>query len=256
MSLVTRLQREVKTNPAKAAGLGVLLLVACYFWAPLLLGFMKPAENSDPAPSAAATAAPATTAPTVAPPGQGPQVAAADALVYDWRKYAQLVEEDAKMRPSAELPSERDPFASPLGAAPAESEQPVAPPVAAAEPITPAEAGLVLTTTLLGARKKIAEIDGKSYAVGDRVEVLTEALKTSFRVVEIYPRRVVLESHGKRYELKLPRPLLDTVTKAAESERASRDADSDSDSTTGAETAEQETGAEASNEEANVDAAN
>ncbi|MBI3839452.1 MAG: hypothetical protein HY288_16150, partial [Planctomycetia bacterium] len=53
MSLAKKLQREIKANPAKAGGLGVLLLVAGYFWAPLVKGFIAPAET---APAATATA--------------------------------------------------------------------------------------------------------------------------------------------------------------------------------------------------------
>lgn len=254
MSLVNRLQREVKANPAKAAGLGVLSLVACYFWAPLILGFMKPAQETaaTPPPGAAAATAPSPSAPappapaSAATPGQPPSATSSDALPYDWQKYAKLIEEDAKMRPSQDLPSERDPFVNPLAAAQAKAEREVSATAAAAKPITPAEAGLVLTTTLLGARKKIAEIDGRSYSIGDRVQAFTESSSASFRVVEIFPRRVVLEGHDQRYELTIPRPLVDAVPQATVNRRPVRVDDQDALNSVDAEPSEQKTGAPSS----------
>ncbi len=38
--------------------------------------------------------------------------------------------------------------------------------------------------------------------------------RQTFRVVEIYPRRVVLESRGEQYELTIPRPLVDAVAES------------------------------------------
>ena len=35
-----RLRREVIANPKKAAILGIMLLVAIYFWTPLVMGWM------------------------------------------------------------------------------------------------------------------------------------------------------------------------------------------------------------------------
>ena len=252
MSVVTRLQREIKANPAKAAGLGVLLLVACYFWAPLILGFMKPAQETAAAPphGAAAATAPTPSAPpapaSAATPGQSPSATPSDALPYDWQKYAKLIEDDAKMRPSQDLSSERDPFVNPLAAAQAKAEREVSATAASTKPITPAEAGLVLTTTLLGARKKIAEIDGRSYSIGDRVQAFTASSSASFRVVEIFPRRVVLEGHGQRYELTIPRPLVDAVPQAAVSRRAARVDDRDALNSVETEPSEQKTGAPSS----------
>jgi hypothetical protein len=79
------------------------------------------------------------------------------------------------------------------------------------QPITPAEAGLALGSTLVSAHRKIAEINGKSYGLNERVQIVKDALDVSFRIVEIQPRRVVLERNGQLYELKIPRPLLDGI---------------------------------------------
>jgi hypothetical protein len=232
MSLLLKIKREIKAKPLKAAGLGVLLLVAAYFWAPLLRGMIAPREAapatpaSNPGPVAAAATGPGVPA-APAPAAQAAAPTSIDSVIYDWRKYANLIDEDAAMRAGAALPGSRDPFVSPQPPAP---EKPAEEPKVAAGPITPAEAGLLLTTTLLGARKKIAEISGKSYTIGDRVKVLTDEFNASFRVVEIYPRRVILESHGKRYELRIPRPLLDAVVDARDgNSEAADDEGSDSD---------------------------
>jgi hypothetical protein len=211
MSVAKRLQREVKANPAKAAGLGALLLVACWFWAPLVMGIFK-SEEASVAPQAPVPLAPgansSTAAPTLMPAGQA---VANDAPPYDWRKYSKAIDEDAKMSPGRELSAESDPFNEPPAAEPPEAKPPVEVAPVVVQPITPADVGLELTTTLLGARRKIAEIGGKSYTVGDVVETGQEGASATFRVVEIHPRRVVLESEGKKYELRIPRPLVDSV---------------------------------------------
>jgi hypothetical protein len=219
MSFVIRVQREIKAKPLKAAGLGVLLVVAAYFWAPLVRGYLGGGQTAAGPPAASpaptASAASQSTVSTSTSPGQAAAAGGTTSAAYDWRKYSKLIDEDAKMREGAALSGPRDPFVSPQPPAPSE------PPKSAqseAQPITPADAGLLLTTTLLGARKKIAEINGKSYTIGQRVKIVGDDLRASFRVVEIHPRRVILESQGRRYELKIPRPLLDAVVEAREAD--------------------------------------
>ncbi len=213
MSLATKLQREVQANPVKAGALGLLLLVAGYFWAPLLMGFFKSSETPVAA-EPAATPPLNSAAPGTASVGQTDPQAGPDTTTYDWRKHAQLADEDPLMRPDVELPGDRDPFDSPEITAPPVTPQPAETQPVIAEPLTPADLGLVLGTTLLGPHKKVAEIGGKSYTVGDLIDIGDEAGGASFEVLEIEPRRVVLGSEGMRYELTISRPLVDSAAQA------------------------------------------
>jgi hypothetical protein len=203
MSLAKKLQRETKANPGKAAALGVLLLVAGYFWAPLIKGFVFPAET---APAATATAsAPATPAPALTPTVDAPKVL--ESPVYDWQKYAQLLDDDVKMRSAVELPSPRDPFQSRQVDPHETAEVKTAAQEKAAEapPLEPRDAGLVLSSTFVGPRKQIALIGGKPYHIGDRVRVQKDGIKASFKLVDVQPRLIVLERNGKQYELTITR---------------------------------------------------
>ncbi|MGD9722401.1 MAG: hypothetical protein AB7O59_12930 [Pirellulales bacterium] len=210
MSFVARLQREIKAHPAKGAGLGVLLIVAAYFWAPLVRGLIAPEDAaSEPSPTPASTAAaPATTTSTPSAPAPA---TAAGAAAYDWRKHASALDGDPNMQSTDDLPLPRDPFASEKSAEQKTIEAQATQPAVEAKPLTPQEAGLVLTTTFLGTRKKIAEIGGETYSVGDQIHVATDEHNESFRVLAIYPRRVILEGRGQQFELRIPRPLIDSV---------------------------------------------
>ncbi len=227
MSLAKKLQREMKAHPAKAGGLALLLLLAGYFWAPLVKGWIGSADATTPPPTPPAVAtAPsgvvmASPAATSATPGAKP--AGADPA-YDWRKYAKLINEDDHMRTGVERPNDRDPFARlDVAIETAESAPPDEATLAAAKPITPEEAGLTLGSTLVSTRKKIAQIGGKSYTIGSRVSAAQDGLAATFEVVSIEPRRVVLKRNGQRFELKIPRPLMDGIVEIVPDEPSDRD---------------------------------
>jgi hypothetical protein len=215
MSLAKRLQREIKSSPGKAGGLAVLLLVAGYFWAPLIMQFFG---NDTAAPASAPAASPAVAGPAVAAP-TSVQVAgatSAEAPAYDWRRVAADLDADSRMASIAEPSREHDPFATRASATSAVAEVRKVEPVA--RDLTPDEAGLVLSSTLVSARRKIAEINDKSYRVGDRVRALGDDYDVAFRVVDVSPRRVLLERDGKRFELKIRHPLLDAVVERTSDE--------------------------------------
>ena len=70
------------------------------------------------------------------------------------------------------LTKTRDPFE------PAKIEVAQTKPVEPSKPklpaITPAAAGLVLTSTIIGPQRRVAQISGKTYAVGQTIAVLKE----------------------------------------------------------------------------------
>ncbi len=104
------------------------------------------------------------------------------------------------------LTNVRDPFETAAlkpAAAKAEEEAAPKPPV-----VTPDAAGLTLTGTIIGGQRRVAQINGKTYSVGQTVEAAkdAESVGAAFRLVEIHPRRAVLEADGQRFELFIPEP--------------------------------------------------
>jgi hypothetical protein len=106
------------------------------------------------------------------------------------------------------LTLERDPFEPALSEsaeARAKGPESLRPKVRA---LTPQAAGLVLTSTIIGPQRRVAQISGKIYSVGQTVEATKgkEAPGVSFKLVEIKPRQAVLEADGQRFELTIPEP--------------------------------------------------
>jgi hypothetical protein len=72
--------------------------------------------------------------------------------------------------------------------------------------VAPTAAGLALTSTIIGPQRRIAQINGKTYAVGQTVESVKESGSAAFKLVEVQPRRAVLEANGQQFELLIPEP--------------------------------------------------
>lgn len=193
-----RLRREAIANPKKAAFLGLATLVALYFWAPLVWGWIARSDQS------AATAKIAVPMAAVPSPVTVPSQPAAKKA--SWPQIVQWMHDDARTMTTPPLMLARDPFeASTTEMAEATAvELPKSKPQA----ITPTAAGLALTSTIVGPQRRIAQINGKTYSVGQSVEVAKdkEALAAAFRLIEVHTRRVVLEADGQRYELEIPAP--------------------------------------------------
>lgn len=207
---VKRLRREVTANPKKALALAGLLLVALYFWAPLLGGWFVPGTPSVASPTAAAGR------PAV-PPGTGkmtgtvqtkamapaarPQPASAEA---SWQQLVQWRQEDPRCRPAQRAEGQRDPFqhesarAEKLAAA--EQEKAAPPP----HVWTSKELGLQLSSTIVGPQRSVALINGKPYRRGQTIELAKEGQTLALTVAEIEAERIVLTWLDQRIELTLP----------------------------------------------------
>ncbi len=102
----------------------------------------------------------------------------------------------------------RDPFeAAPTK--PAEAKTAVEQPQPKTPTVTPTAAGLTLTSTIIGPQRRIAQINGKTYSVGQVVVVSgkeKQSPSVHFRVLEVEPRLAVLEADGQRFELSIPEP--------------------------------------------------
>jgi hypothetical protein len=213
----------------KAAFLGAATLVACYFWIPLVKGWIAP-SNPDTtttttetmtAPTAAAPApVAATPAVPAAAPTPGPEGGSVEnkPVGPSWLQIAEWMKNDPRTMTAPPLAIARDPFESPWAkvaeAKPVEAVKPKTP------VITPTAAGLVLTSTIIGPQRRVAQINGRTYAAGQIIvagkekeagkdknkERDKESLKIAFRLVEVQPRRVVLEANGQQFELTIPEP--------------------------------------------------
>ena len=82
--------------------------------------------------------------------------------------------------------------------------------------ITPQMAGLTLSSTIVGPRKRVALLSGKAYRLGDTILSRLEDDDTEFVLTDIQARKIVLRRDGKSYELKLnPLKLTNTTATAA-----------------------------------------
>lgn len=209
-----KLRREAIASPKKAALLGLLLLAAAYFWAPLLRQWTRSPENTAESTPALAASQP------LAPPGAnlppvatGSPTAAASAIAaappkFHWRQLAEAIQTDPLMRPlppAAELDANRDPFVDPK---PPQTVQATAEPQPPPEDeATPGELGFVLSSTIVGPARRTAVVNGKVCTLG--VELASGEGRV-FVVKRIEPWGVVLERGGKQFELELPRPSPET----------------------------------------------
>ncbi len=207
-NFVKKLRREATANPKKAAILGLLLLVAGYFWAPLIRQWTTSSETAAAVPPASPTA-------TTTAPGSSTTAAASTSVAgsaaaetsakpkFHWRELAGAMDGDPRMRPapSAHAASDREPFAFP--AVPAESPPPAEQEAVVETELTPKQLGLVLSGTIVGDGRSTAVINGKVYGAGRELKAAGGVV---FVVRQIEPWGIVLERAGRRFELALPRP--------------------------------------------------
>ena len=71
--------------------------------------------------------------------------------------------------------------------------------------VAPSAAGLILKSTIIGPQRRVAQINGKAYAVGQTVNIKSKGSQDiSFKVIDVQPRRAVLETQGQQFELTIP----------------------------------------------------
>jgi hypothetical protein len=205
--LLKKLRREIATNPKKAIFLGIPICVALYFWGPLVAGWMskEKAETTEKSTTASASEA-------VAEQPVATTLASANTALGivpnrpSWQQVVDWMRNDPRTMIAPPLTNHRDPFES------LKSEVMLVKPEIGREPkhpaLTPAATGLMLTSTILGPQRRVAQINGKSYTVGQTVEVPRDKnpIQTTFKLMEVHPRRVVLQSDEGLLELTIPEP--------------------------------------------------
>ena len=196
-SLGKRLQRELKASPKKAGALGLLCLVAIYFWLPLLTGNKDKTETAK-APTVKSAAVVTATPAAVTETDKTKEIFAAPS----WRQLKDWIQRDPRRASARVAGGRRDPFVTP---APPPKEIVIAKetkPEPEAD-VTPQSAKLVLTSTLVGGKHRVAVINGKQYKVGQTIRGQANKADVQFTVTDISPRIVVVERQGRKYELKL-----------------------------------------------------
>lgn len=211
--LVKKLKRDISASPQKAAALGLMVLVALYFWAPLVLKFSGGKSKTK---KVAAKQLILTDDPIITTVAAHP---ATDAV--RWDRVRQSMAHDQMMLAVAHRPEWRDPFHRlPIESntnEPKDTAEPVSQPKQRAD-VPPLDesatqeklAGITISTLLIGKRESAAMIRGTVYRVGDTIVLGGEKGEENLElwVVSIDAAGVELEYGGKTFRIDRTRPKL------------------------------------------------
>lgn len=205
--LIRQLRRELTANPKKSAILCLLLLVAVWFWAPLIMKWFGNNQET------IAKTAPAVNAPSNAGPNDsqtansngneaGGNASGDDAKTATphWHQVLTWIQSDPLMHTHLPQGEQRDPFAPAKSRLAAQklSQHSAEPPP---QELTPAQAGIALRSTVVSSRMKTALINGRAYHENQTVSAPNG--QDHFTLVEIRVDGIVLARHGQSFELKL-----------------------------------------------------
>jgi len=162
--LVKQLRRDLAANPKKAAALGLMILVAGYFWGPLAWKWFSASGSKR---SAKANLASLILTDDPVEPSQ--QIKARGGAKFKWEKARQLIKQDPRMVSANFDVAWIDPFGQPAGAVEpdpvgnvsAEDMAVKAAAAAANAPLDAGELGLKLGGVLIGSRSRVATINGE-----------------------------------------------------------------------------------------------
>jgi hypothetical protein len=196
--LAKQLRRDTAANPKKAAALGLMVLVALYFWGPLVAKWVAASGNKRT--SKVNTAALILTD-DPAEPTQSSRGRAGGK--FRWEKVRQLIRQDPQMISAAFDVGWIDPFGAPTAGQSqqfAEALPPSGADDAASAEVDPSELGIVLGGVLIGPRSRVATINGEACHEGEVLAITDKydkAVTHRVRVVRIRKSGVVLEVGGR-----------------------------------------------------------
>jgi hypothetical protein len=196
---IDRLKRqivnELKSNPKKSGALAVLLLVGCYFWIPLMF------SGDDKAPRNVAPKDGAIEVPplpgAVAIAGNTAKEDQGEKLRYPWDELAAAMDRDSRRLSMALSVSTHNPFDAERLREEETATKEVETDTTQHE-VTPESANLVLSSTIVSARRSMALINGKIYSTGDQVET-EDGVVFTLRKVE--SRSIILQRGNRQYVL-------------------------------------------------------
>lgn len=202
---IKRLRREATANPKKAAVLGLLLVVALYFWAPLLRGWIGKKDLSEK-DIAVAPASKGENAFPLRAQETTTNKPAQEAAVHTWEEWDQWITRDPRTKAVKDLPVHRDPFLPVRKVVQEKTEKPLTP--KRIEPtriaVTPASLSMQLSSTVVGPSPRLAVINGKVYREGEVISLNKDGRKVAFTLTQVRARQVILSSPDGRFELNLP----------------------------------------------------
>lgn len=225
-----RLKRELKKSPGKAALLGLVCLIAVWYWAPLIKNWFTGACEPPQDIIVVQPAQPSGTGlPLIATAET--EVSKAVSAVNSWQKLAKWLDEDPRATTATLPEDDRDPFGR-TGTNTSEEiieliqeeaeEEPtelvVSPEPPVREETSFADLGLTLGGTIVGTRHRSATINGETYQVGDAVEIAIEpnaqandeadGQAIELTLTQVHPYYVVLTRQGKEHRLQIERSRL------------------------------------------------
>lgn len=208
--LSSQLRRDLAANPKKAAVLGLMVLVALYCWGPLVWKWAT--ASTSKSPSAAATASliltddPADATHHAKPRG---------IAKFRWEKVRQQIHEDQHMQSAVFDVSWADPFGKSALVRAAETpnepkpEQETAPAEVTQQQL--ADLNIVLNGVFIGARSRVATINGEPCYEGETVNLGGDnenSTSLAVRVARIQRQSVLLELNGRFISLEINSPKL------------------------------------------------
>jgi len=216
-SLKKQFQKELKTNPKKAATLGLLAVVAIYFWFPLAIKLATGGKKTKSSKTAVASSSSPDAATETKQPDAGKKTDDAAKVVttpsFGWDQLLEWIQKDPLTETCEKLQNDHDPFErvektielppgeKPLAARSGEQSTEQTPEVV--RDLSPAAIGMQLSSTIVGKRRSVAMIDDRAYALGQRVVGFDGATPLPFKLVQILPEAVVLERDKQQYVLKI-----------------------------------------------------
>jgi hypothetical protein len=215
--LKSQLHRELTANPKKAAILGLLLIVALYFWAPLVMGFFPKNKPAGGKAKALQVVAKVAARPS---PNESQSTTTNASEEHRWQKIQEWIMADPRMQSAVIVDERRNPFLNPTPEktnVEDKKQQKLDPEQLIM--LTPDRLGMRLNSTIIGSRRRLAVINDRPYLLGEWVPAKTRGLANQendqlagatgqpdirFQLKIVASRKVTLEREGKRYELKLP----------------------------------------------------
>ena len=237
--LGNKLRTELKRNKQKSAILAVTVLVALYFWVPLARKMIFGAKPATAPATVVQAAAPVQSVPTLL---DGSPQSPVTETKQGWDMLASWMEQDRFMQPAALSDELLNPFAERIdpaarnvanltvtlataaGAASVAAQAAaanVALNIAEAQAQDGAKLGLALQGTIVGRRKRLATINGFTYAEGSAVEVLGAAAKPEddelapATLAEVHRGYVLLRHDNQLFRLEIKTPKLSPGSRVA-----------------------------------------
>jgi hypothetical protein len=209
--LLKRLKRDLAASPQKAAALGLMVLVAAYFWAPLVMKWVgKPGKTTQ----AVVTPVNLPDSPVVV---QSPSHPATDSA--RWNHVRLAMAQDQLMRPTPRQTSWTNPFNRLKSKRMDEAELAQAEPttvapsaIQIAQPAIQKEhlAGITISSILITSRDAAVVVRGSVYRVNDMLPVhdTAEGQPLELRIVRIDAQGMDLEHETQTYRVDRVRPKL------------------------------------------------